>query len=113
MPSAAVVEPLDGLEMGEEDEVRRPEIMREEEESSGPSAFPLTKAEVPFMITRDMRRTLVEDMNYSLRDVNGMRPEVAVDLIKRGIKKPPKKHRVFTPEEGRAGEAAQIERSEA
>lgn len=38
------------------------------------------------MITRDMRRTLVEDLNYSLKDVNKLKPEEAMEIISKGIR---------------------------
>jgi len=51
-------------------------------------------ASMPFMITRDMRRALIEEMNYSRKEVDGMKPEYALDLIQREVKKPPKPRRV-------------------
>lgn len=45
------------------------------------------------VITRDMKRTLVEDLNYSLKDVNKLKPEEAVEIIQKGIRNPKKDFR--------------------
>jgi len=49
-----------------------------------------TVASVPLMITRDMRRTLIEDLNYSRKEVNKLKPEEAVEIIRRGVRNPAK-----------------------
>jgi hypothetical protein len=83
--------------LSEEEEEEEGKGGREEgEEGGGGLKYPIQpkSASMPFMITRDMRRALIEDMNYSRKEVDGMKPEYALDLIERGIKKPPKPRRV-------------------
>ncbi|EWM28455.1 hypothetical protein Naga_100710g3 [Nannochloropsis gaditana] len=51
-------------------------------------------ASLPFMVTRDMRRALIEDMNYSRKEVDRMKPEQAWAVIQSGVKKAPKPRRL-------------------
>ena len=41
---------------------------------------------LPLIITKDMRRTLIEDLNYSRQDVNNLKPEEAMEIIQKGIR---------------------------
>eukprot|EP00624_Nannochloropsis_granulata_P006091 evm.model.NODE_44083_length_9951_cov_18.320570.3 len=79
--------------LSDEEEV---EEGRKEGEEGGGLRYPIQpqSASIPFMITRDMRRELIEEMNYSRKEVDAMKPEYALDLIQRGIKKAPKPRRV-------------------
>lgn len=52
---------------------------------------------IPFLITREMRRKLIEDMNYSHQDVRTMKPEVAMEILKNNIKNPPPPRTVVKP----------------
>ena len=52
-------------------------------------------ARIPFMITKSMMKTLVEDMNYPRRLVNSMTPSEAQYIIKNNIKHKPPPRTVF------------------
>jgi len=77
----------------DEEKVNQKETKEEEESyllESFISQLPdyLSSESVHFVITRRMRRVLMNELNYSAQDVSQMRPRVAALVIQRNLQKP-------------------------
>ena len=72
--AAAAAAPSRSSLFAEEEEEEEEEEKKEEE--GVVVKYPIEKASMPFMITRDMRRTLIEDMNYSRKEVRKPKPSL-------------------------------------